>query len=129
MELYDAFSVWQKRTQEEQTLIERATVRRAASKGTLLHSGAADCVGLFMLQEGQLRAFLTSDEGKEVTLYRFFPRDMCLFSASCMMRNIQFDIMIEAEKDSEMWAIPADAYKNLMERSLVVSNYTNGQHI
>ena len=41
------------------------------------------------------------------------------------MPNIQFDIVIEAEKDSELWIIPACLYKDLMEESLAVSNYAN----
>ena len=31
----------------------------------------------------------------------------------------------EAEKDSELWSIPACLYKNLMDESLAVSNYSN----
>ena len=41
------------------------------------------------------------------------------------MPNIQFDIVIEAEKDSELWIIPACLYKDLMEESLAISNYAN----
>ena len=33
--------------------------------------------------------------------------------------------MIEAEKDSEFWSIPACLFKNLMDESLAVSNYSN----
>ena len=61
----------------------------------------------------------------EVTLYRLLERDICLFSASCIMKNIQFDITIEAEKDSNICIIPAVIYKRLMEESAAVSNYTN----
>jgi CRP/FNR family transcriptional regulator len=82
-------------------------------------------VGLFLICSGQLRAFILSDEGKEITIYRLFERDMCLFSASCMMNSIQFDISIEAEKDTELWVIPSEVYKKLMEGSTTVSNYTN----
>ena len=90
-----------------------------------MRSGASDCVGLFLIRSGQLRAFILSDEGKEVTIYRLFERDICLFSASCMMSSIQFDVSIEAERDSEFYVIPADAYKQLMEQSAAIANYTN----
>ena len=59
------------------------------------------------MKSGQLRAYILSDEGREITIYRLFDRDMCLFSASCIMRSIQFEVIIEAEKDSELWIIPA----------------------
>jgi len=125
MELEHYFPVWDKLTGAERTLLEQSAVRRSAPKGTLLHNGSADCVGVFLICSGQLRAFILSDEGKEITIYRLFERDLCLFSASCMMRSIQFDVTIEAEKDSELWVIPTDVYKKLMDTSAVVANYTN----
>ena len=125
MELGEYFPIWSQLTEEERTLLSSAAVKRAAPKGTLLHNGSADCVGLLVVRSGQLRAFILSDEGKEVTLYRLFERDSCLFSASCMLRNIQFDITIEAERDSELWVIPSDVFRKLMESSLPTANYTN----
>ena len=77
------------------------------------------------MKSGQLRAFILSKEGREVTLYRLFDRDLCLFSASCIMRSIQFDVTITAEKDTELWIIPADIYKRIMEQSAAAANYTN----
>ena len=51
-------------------------------------------------------------------------RDRCLLSASCIMRSIQFDVTIEAEKDTRFWLIPSDVYKELMEASAPVANFT-----
>ena len=84
-----------------------------------------DCTGLLLVKSGQLRAYILSDEGREITIYRLFDRDMCLFSASCMMRSIQFDMTIEAEKDTEFWIIPTEIYKSIMEESAPAANYTN----
>ena len=84
-----------------------------------------DCTGLLLVKSGQLRAYILSDEGREITIYRLFDRDMCLFSASCMMRSIQFEITIETEKDTELWIIPTEIYKSIMEESAPVANYTN----
>lgn len=84
-----------------------------------------DCTGLLLIKSGLLRAYILSDEGREITIYRLFERDMCLFSASCIMRSIQFEITIEAEKDTELWVIPAEIYKSIMEESAPVANYTN----
>ena len=43
--------------------------------------------------------------------------DMCLLSASCIMRSIQFEVTIEAEKDTDLWIIPAEIYKGIMKDS------------
>ena len=52
------------------------------------------------VQSGVLRAYTISDEGREITLYRLYQRDVCLFSASCAMRAVDFDIFIEADQES-----------------------------
>ena len=93
-------------------------------KGTVIHNGS-DCTGLLLICSGQLRAYILSSEGREITIYRLFERDICLFSASCMMRNIQFEIIIESEKDTKIWIIPTEIYKGIMEESVLVANYTN----
>jgi CRP/FNR family transcriptional regulator len=125
MNLSDYFPIWNQLGEVEREMLRNAAQKRFATKGTLLHNGSADCIGLFLVRSGQLRAFILSDEGREVTLYRLFERDICLFSASCIMASIQFEITIEAEKHSEMWIIPAEIYKKVMERSAVLANYTN----
>ena len=51
--------------------------------------------------------------------------DICLFSASCIMRSIQFEVIIEAEKDTDLWVIPAETYKSIMQESAAAANYTN----
>lgn len=121
----DYFPVWDKLTSQEREILKQSVVKRKVPKGTLLHDGTADCVGLLLIYAGQLRAYILSDEGKEVTIYRLFERDICLFSASCMMNSIQFDVSIESEKDTTFWVIPTDVYKKIMESSVAVANYTN----
>jgi CRP/FNR family transcriptional regulator len=58
-------------------------------------------------------------------MYRLFERDICLFSASCMMPSVQFEIVIEAEKDSDVWIIPPYVYRSVMDESAPLANYTN----
>lgn len=125
MELADYFPFWDLLTGPQQDALLHTAVSRSVTKGTVLHNGSADCLGLLAVRCGQLRAYILSSEGREITIYRLFERDVCLFSASCMMRNIQFDVTIEAEKDSEVWIIPSDVYRALMDESVAVANYTN----
>ena len=125
MEFQNYFPIWDKLTPAQKEKIAGSAVRRIAVKGTVLHNGSADCTGLLLIQHGQLRSYILSDEGREITLYRLFDRDICLFSASCMMRSIQFEMMIEAEKDSELWVVPTEIYQSIMQESAPVSNFTN----
>ena len=125
MTFQDAFPIWDRLQPDQQERIGNALIFRSAEKGTTLHSGDTDCTGLLLVKSGQLRAYMLSEEGREITLYRLFDRDLCLFSASCMMRSIQFEVTIQAEKDTELWIFPAEVYKGIMEESAPVSNYTN----
>ena len=118
-------SVWNKLGKTQQQILEESAVKRKFVKGEILHNGSADCTGLILLISGQLRAFIISDDGREITLYRLFERDICLLSASCIMNSIQFDITISAEKDTEALVIPAEVYKSIMEVSAPLANYTN----
>ena len=54
-----------------------------------------------------------------------FQRDACLFAASCIMNNIQFEVIIEAREDSKVLTIPTSVYQNLIHTSLPVANFTN----
>ena len=125
MSIAEYFPIYSKLSQSDQEALLQVCSLHTVSQGTLLHGGGDDCMGLLVVKSGQLRAYLTSDEGREITLYRLFEQDICLFAASCIMNSIQFDIMICAEKDTSFWIIPPCFYKQLMERDAVVANYTN----
>lgn len=125
MEFAEYFPVWDKLTPAQQQALAENAMLRTVPKGTVVHNGSADCIGFLLMHTGQLRVYILSDEGREVTLYRLFPRDFCLLSASCILRGLQYDVTIEAEKDTQFWQIPAQRYKQLMEESAPVANYTN----
>lgn len=125
MEFQNYFPIWDKLNKAEQDHITGNLITRRVTKGTVIRGGSMECTGLLLIKTGQLRAYILSDEGREITIYRLFDRDMCLFSASCIMRSIQFDITIEAEKDTDLWIIPAELYQSIMKESAPVANYTN----
>lgn len=125
MEFENYFPIWKQLTQVQKNRILGVLHNRSIKKGTILHNGNADCTGLLLIKTGQLRAYILSDEGREITIYRLFDLDICLFSASCMMRSVQFDVTIEAEKDTELWVIPAKTYQEIMAESAPLANFTN----
>ena len=125
MEFSEYFPVWDNMTPQQQQAVSASLVSRSVKKGALLHNGGADCTGLLLIKTGQLRAFILSKEGREVTLYRLFDRDICLFSASCILHSIQFEVTIEAEKETDLIVIPAEVYKGILEESAPAANFTN----
>ncbi len=118
------FPIWDQLNADEQQAISANARDMHYRKGDLIYTGD-DCMGLILILSGQLRAYTVSEDGREITMYRLFERDLCLFSASCMMRSIQFDIIISAEKDTDAILIPVEVYRRIMERSAPLANYTN----
>ena len=125
MSIAQYFPVFSKLTPQQQQMVLDYTAIRSVSAGTVVHNGAVECTGFLLVRSGQLRAYTLSSEGREVTIYRLFDHDCCLFSAACIMSSLQFEVIIEAEKDSEVFIIPPSVYQKLMNESLPVSKYTN----
>ena len=124
-ELSNFFPIWNKLSEAHRQRLESAAEIRSAKGGTILHNGSMDCLGLLLIRSGQLRVYTLSSEGREITLYRLFDMDTCLFSASCVMPDIQFDVVVEAEKDSEFYILPSCLFKDLMKESAAIANYAN----
>lgn len=90
-----------------------------------MRTSSKNCSGLFLIESGQVRAYIVSENGKEITLYRLFDRDVCIFSASCIMKNISFDIFIETEKETTAYLIPTPIYDKLSKESIAVQVFAN----
>ena len=125
MDISNYFPIWDKLSEEEKRTLKDTATLMTVSKGEHILDGTKECTGLLLVTSGQLRAYILSESGREVTLYRLLEQDVCLFSASCMIHSLQFDITVVAEKDTSFYLIPADIYKGLMDKSVPISNYTS----
>ena len=124
MSFENYFPLWNDLNTAQKKLISDNLITQHVKKGTIIHNGNMNCTGLLLVKSGQLRTYILSNEGQEITLYRLFDMDICLLSASCIIRSIQFEVTIEAEKDTDLWIIPAEIYKGIMKDSAPVANYT-----
>ena len=124
MEFKNHFPIWDKLTAQQQKTLSESVISRSVKKGTIIHNGSLECTGLLLVRSGQLRTYSLSEEGREITLYRMFDRDICALSAACIFSSMQFEVTIVAEKDSEVYIIPPYVYKSIMNESAPVANYT-----
>lgn len=125
MELSEFFTSWSALTDAQQAVLRDAARLRNATAGEMIHSGSVECTGLLLICSGRLRAYAASEDGREITLYRLLERDVCLFSASCAFRGLQFDLSIRAEEDSSFYVLPADVFHSVMEASAPLANEVN----
>ena len=114
------FPFWEQLTADEQDFLCRTTRPVTYKKGERVHSPVENCVGILLLRTGQLRAYLLSEDGRDVTLYRLFPGEVCILSASCVMDSVNFDLYIDAEEDTEAYCIGAGTFRRLMQQNIYV---------
>ena len=124
MDFREYLPFWDKLTPAQQEQVANLIETRTVKAGTHIHDSSSECLGLVIVRSGQLRAYILSEDGREITIGRLFDHDISLLSASCVMPDLQFNVMIEAEKDTHFWSIPACMFKNLVDESLAVSNYS-----
>ncbi len=109
------------REEQEETFANTSQI--TYKKGQNIHSAENDCIGVLLVKTGELRAYILSETGKEATLYRLYPGDVCILSASCLMHNITFDVFIDAEVDSEILLLNASVFAKLQDKNIYVENF------
>lgn len=125
MNFENCFPIWSKLTSAERGMFTHSAIHHKLSSGTLTFSASSDCLGLILIGSGRLRIFISSEDGKELTLFRLFPQDICLLSAACIVKDMELNISIEAEKPSEIWIMPSSICKEIMSQSITFSSYLN----
>ena len=55
-----------------------------------------------------------------MTLYRLFPGDICILSASCVLEAITFDVFIDAEEDTDVLLINSAVFHQIAEQNIYV---------
>lgn len=111
---------WKLLTDSEKELVRQNAVIRLYKKGTRVYSSERECLGMLFVMQGEMRTYLLSEEGREVTLFRIYPNDLCVLSASCVISQISFDTQMSAQKDTEALIIPPNIVLLLKEKSLSV---------
>ena len=109
---------WEHLTDSQQEYLISNTKSAHYSAGEFLHYADSDCLGLLLIKSGQIRTFLLSEEGREITLYRLEQGDICILSASCILHSISFEVSITAETDCEILQISSFAFAKISSENI-----------
>lgn len=123
MEYEKLYPFWEHLTESEKEYIENSCYKKKYEKGMLVHREEENCMGLVSVLNGQLRTYIVSDEGREVTLYRVHSGEVCVLSTSCLMDSIAFDVLIEAIELTEIVVLPSICLNNIMKNNPYVELY------
>ena len=111
----DTFPFWDQLNEEDKETFCRSSHHVNFPKGTNIHDGN-ECTGVILIKSGSLRLYMLSEDGKEITLYRLFPGEMCMLSASCVLKTITFDVYVDSEENSECVVVGGCAYDDVARR-------------
>ena len=109
-------------TTDQQQLTQSSHVERY-KKGEMIHRTDTECKGLLVVLSGQMRIYILSEEGREVTLFRVHQNETCVLSASCLIDSIAFDVMMEATEDIEVLVVQTCAFFQVMGQNPEIELY------
>ncbi len=111
----EIFPFWENLKTEDTDYIIQNSSDVVFAKGTNIHDSSS-CSGVIYVRNGSLRVYIMSDDGKDITLYRLHSGNICMLSASCVLKNITFDVFVDAEEDSECFVISGPAFADVSEK-------------
>lgn len=115
---------WTQLNQPQKDLVLSNAKCSHYSKGQSIHCGESDCIGLLFIKKGTIRTYITSEEGREVTLYRLEEGDICILSASCVLHTIDFDVSIDAESECDIIQFNSHTFSKLSAENVYVELFS-----
>lgn len=109
---------WENLSSIEKALVSQRALTKRFNKGQLVSSSNSTCLGIVYILTGEIRISLISDEGREITLYRAQEKEVCVSTASCVIRQLTFETMVTAERDTVALVIPASVCAKLMDNNV-----------
>lgn len=116
-------SFWDHLNDIEKNILRTSISRITYPRGYNLHSADSECLGLLLIKHGELRVYILSEDGREITLYRLSDGDTCVLSASCILNSITFEVHIDAEIDTEVLLLGINAFSRLSSQNVYVENF------
>lgn len=122
-EMIEKFPFWNNLTDNEKSFVTQNTLIREFNKGSNLMCSKDVCIGTMYILSGQIRIYILSEEGREITLFSLCEGESCVISASCVIEQITFEAYIEAERDTHIMMLNSSDFSKLVENNIYVKCY------
>ena len=111
---------WSSLSEDEKERAGQRAFVNNYGKGTIINNCNNECLGMLLVLSGEIRTYLFSEEGREVTLFRLYSGDLCVLSASCVISQITFETQMIAQQNTKVLIIPVDVIGALREKNIHV---------
>ena len=115
---FEKLSFWNTLSEKEREVAKGGLTQRTYEKGTYILGFSDACLGMVYIRKGSIRVFITSEEGREVTLFHISEGECCVFSSACVIGGVTLDVQMVAESEVELLAIHAGTVAKLMESNI-----------
>lgn len=117
------FPFWEHLSNDEKNLINESSTITEYEKGRIIHSDQDKCLGMIYIISGEIRTYLLSEGGREITLFRLYDNDSCVLSASCIINEITFPSQMKAEKDCKVMIISSSIFSKIAHQNIYLKCY------
>lgn len=104
-------------SEESLSLLEQGIYVTHAPAGTTMFSEGSECKGYVMLLEGSVRVQKTSEDGREIVLYRVESGESCVMTTTCLISDDEYGAEGIAETDITVATIPPHIFNQLLQKS------------
>ncbi len=106
---------------DKKLLLESILIKDIDLSATTMSPNSCD--GLIIVDSGKLRVFMTSQGGKEITLYHLEPSDVCVLSYRCQIGSMPFNLEVKAINKSRVFNIPSTILNQLIDKYPTIKEF------
>lgn len=116
---------WNDLDDEDQRAVESSMVVKHYDAGQLIHGncdGGESCLGFVYVLSGDIRAYVGSPEGREITIFKMKESDYCVFAASCVLSRIKQNTQMVAVTATDLMIVPAPVLAKLLAKNIRIKS-------
>lgn len=110
-------------SKEDFSIYKQSIYTKNFPKNHKIFSSEDECRGLVLILNGAMRAYVVSPSGKEINLFILQKDDFCILSASCMLKNICFDVNLEFIQTSSVLILPSKVFSTLSQKYPIAKQF------
>lgn len=118
---------WSELTDPQRELLSSRSRGVRCEAGDHVQGAGVGCAGVVFVRSGRLRAFMLSEQGREITLFHVSQGECCVLAASCILPMITFDIALDAAEDSDLLVVDSRAFGRVARQNVHAEAFTYRQ--
>lgn len=108
-------------------VLGRVGEKRSFAKGAVLYEEGFPCPMVPLILSGVVRVFKMGETGREITLYRVEPGQICVLSSTCALtgKEAKLPAIAVAETDVELLAVPSHVFRKQLANEPQLQSHLN----